>query len=228
MRVIHAFSLVILFVGFFSLAQARELDSSPSALRSPTGLVTAVSSSDVEVSSTPIVPVSVRASAAQTLSGISTIEKSTLDVLDVERKHYQLIRSRLQNASSSEQSSLRQSLSLQRQRVLMAILNRLTVIYQRIDLVVSKMETSLLRLDILHDQRGGVSGYDSRYASLKSQFESLKNNSDKAARLLESCPASVDLGSCVRSSKEAVSVLLTDLPAYYSAYRSLASDVLSS
>jgi hypothetical protein len=116
---------------------------------------------------------------------------------------------------------------LQRQRVLMAILNRLAVIYQRVDLVIAKMETSLLRLDILHDQRGGVSEYSSRYAALKSQFESLKGESDQVARLLESCPSSVDLGACVRSSKEAVSALLADLSAYYSSYRSLASAVLS-
>ncbi len=228
MRVIHVFALLVLFGGCLSLVEARELDSPPSSLRSPTGLVTGVADSTVAVSSVPIVPVSVRASAVQTLSGISTIEKSTQDVLQVERAQYQLIRARLQDASSAEQSSLRNSLSLQRQRVLMAILNRLSVIYQRVDLVISKMETSLLRLDILHDQRGGVSEYAVRYAALKSQFANLQDKSDQAARLLESCPSSVDLGACVRSSKEAVSVLLADLPAYYSAYRSLVSDVLSS
>jgi len=228
MQSIRALVLVILFVGLFSLAQARESDSSPSSLRSPTGLVAGVSPTNVEVSTTPIVPISVRGSAVQSLSDISTIERSTQDVLDVERKQYHLIRSRLQDASSLEQSSLRQSLSLQRQRVLLAILNRLSIIYQRVDLVVSKLEVSLLRLSIIHDQRGGMSEFETRYASLKSQLKSLNDNSDKAARLLESCPSSVNLGACVRSSKEAISTLLADLSSYYSAYRSLASDVLSS
>lgn len=230
MRFIHVFILAVLLVGLVSLVEAREAGSSSSSSspRSLTGLVTGTSDSTVTVSSVPIAPVSVRVSKAQTLSGISTIEKSTQEVLETERAQYQLIRARLQDASSSEQSSMRTALSLQRQRVLMAILNRLSVMYQRMDLVVSKMESSILRVDILHDQRGGVSEYDARYSALKSQLVSIQAKSDKAARLLESCPSSVDLGVCVRSSKDAVSSLLDSLPAYYSSYRSLASDVLSS
>lgn len=225
MNVFRVLVLSFIVVSFFSFAEARDI-SSPSG--PSTGMVTVSASSIVEVSTIPILPVSVRASRTQTLVGISTTEKSTTDVLVRERTAYQSIRAGLENASSLEQDEYRTALSLQRQRVLLAILNRLSVIYQRIDLVVSKMESSILRLDILHDQRGGVSEYDSRYAALKSQLSSIQSNSAEAARLLESCPTSVDLGSCVRSSKDAVSSLLSSLPGYYSSYRSLASDVLSS
>lgn len=225
----HLFNVLLmglLVVSAFSLVEAREVGSSVST--SPTtGMVAGVADPIVVVSSVPILPVSVRAARTQTLAGISATEKSTLDVLARERSDYQSIRSRLANASSSEQKSLRDSLALQRQRVLLAILNRLSILYQRVDLVISKMESSVLRLDIIHDQRGGVSEYDSRYTALKSQLSSIQSQSNEAARLLESCPTSVDLGACVRSAKDAVSGLLGALPSYYSAYRSLASDVLS-
>jgi hypothetical protein len=205
-----------------------EGSSSSSLTGRVVGVSTTIESPSNDSSEEPLIlPIAVHAVPSQSLSSISIAEKSSLVVLNRERASYQSARSRLANASASDQSLLRTELSIYRQRLLLALLNRLTLIYQRADLVVQKMEPSLLRMDILHDQRGGVSDYSTRYSALKSQLALLKSQSDAAARLLESCPTAVDLGACVRSSKDAVSSLLRDIPPYYSAYRSLAGPVLS-
>lgn len=217
--------LLLFFSLGFSVHAAERIESRSPVLA--TGLVAGNDSLPLG-SGDPILPLSVHGAGASSLSSISITEKSTVSVLERERAAYQSVRSRLSNASAAEQSGLRSQLSIQRHRFLLAILNRLTVIYQRADYVVARTESSLLRLDILHDRRGGVSNYSSRFHSLQQESASLRSRSDEVARLLESCPGLVDLNSCVRESRDALSSLLSGIPPYYSAYRGLAADVLSS
>lgn len=212
-----------LLLVFLSLSvYARDAPS-----RSYTGLATVVPVEKSTVVVQTVAPLSVRPASGQTLLSISTAEKSTVSVLDRERASYLSIRARLNDAPASEQRSLREDLSLQRQAVLMAILNRVVVIYQRIDLIIQKSDASLTKLSALHDKNPRVDNFDGRMGGLRQRLNELNARSDKVADELESCPKAVDLSACVKSARDDTAALLSLLQEYLSLYRGLATQVLS-
>ncbi|MEK6902402.1 MAG: hypothetical protein AABX02_02325, partial [archaeon] len=115
----------------------------------------------------------------------------------------------------------------QRQRVLMATLNGVTAIYQRMDVILTTFDTTLIRLRSIHSNRvSPVPNFESRYASLRAELDSLHTQSNQVATEITACQGGVDLSACVQSSRVQSSDLLISLRKFFASYRALALDVI--
>ncbi|MFH0969910.1 MAG: hypothetical protein V1776_00400 [Candidatus Diapherotrites archaeon] len=182
------------------------------------------------ISPDPITPLLVRSSSPNSLVGISTTDASSRAVLAQEASAYATLR-REWNESSSvgiPSAELRSFLVESRHRYLMAIHNRLVSIYHRMDYLIQKLNPSLVRMRSVHSQNPHISYFDSRLNSLSVSIASLEKESDALARLLESCPSSVDFSQCVKESRDASSQLLAHLTSYMVEHRELVSLLVSS
>lgn len=212
-----AFALVlILFLVFpFVNAQATPVVAEKSAMM------------NAVVDASPILPLPVRAPKDTSLRVAAATYLSSENVLIREREAYATLRARWINASSAERSALQADVSTQRQRVLLATLNRVTAIYQRMDMVIDSMNTSLIRLRSLHSSRNTpISYFDSRYTTLKTQLTALNAQSDGIAEEIEQCQRGIELSTCVQSSRDHTAELLVSLKEFFSSYRALALDVV--
>jgi hypothetical protein len=221
---------LLLFLAFilFPSVSARETDDG--LFPSPATGKVMLPAGTSEISPAPgslVLPLSVRPGNTQTLSSLSVSEKSMQAVLIRERGTFQSIRKRLLSASASEQGAILTELGLQRQRLLISILNRLTVVYQKIVLIEDKLDVSLLRLRSAHSKNPRISNFETRIQGLEQEVKSLKGASARTASQLESCPTSVNLGECVKTAQKSTTDLLVSLRTFLSTYRTLVQEVLS-
>lgn len=218
MSAFRALAILFVFLLFITVVHARE--GIP-----VTGKATAVGSVPANVSE--IVPLSVHASKDMTLRVIAATHLSTENVLNRERAAYASIRSRWVNGSSAERSALQPEMTEQRRRLLLATLNRITAIYQRIDMIISTMDTTLIRLRSIHSARGtSISYFDSRHNALQTQLSALHVQSDTIAAEIAECQKGIQLSNCVQSSRNHTAELLSSLKDFFSSYRALALDVV--
>lgn len=217
----RTFIIAVMLLFLLSAVHARD---EPSI----TGRVTAVvSPAPTVVATADILPLPVRAERNASLRVMAATQLSTRNVFTRERDAYNQIRSRWVEAPAAERTALQPQVAEQRRRVLLASLNSVTAIYQRVDVIISSMETALLRLQLRNSQRSvPVEDFDSRFESIKNQLDVLRAESDQIAVEIESCQKGIDLSACVKSTRDRAAHLISLLRTYFIAYRTLAIDVI--
>lgn len=166
---------------------------------------------------------------SDSLSTIVSTQKTAEAVFQREKESYAIIQTKSLGASSAEKSLIQAQLSEQRNRYLVAALNRVIVIYQRIDYIVLNLDESLLRLRVLYKTKKGgigVPDFDSRVGKLESQLSALQEKSQKTGNSLEKVKESVDLSIRLRSARDDVVALLQSLRSFLVEYRLLVQDVM--
>ncbi len=193
------------------------------------GRVTTTVIRPVSVSVEEVVPVSVKVEKplSEILVSYRAMEESRL----LERGKYDVIKEKFLNSSASEKELLTAQLSQQRRRVLLSTLNSMTLIYQRADYLVGKLDFSLLALRAHYSKlrnKSSVPNFDSRMVALEGSLASLAMQSVSVATQLESAPSSIELGAKLLSIKTDLSKLIKDAKVFLREYSVLAQEVLSS
>lgn len=153
--------------------------------------------------------------------------RSAEKVLVSQRADYDSLKKKILDAPSSEQPLLTEQLSLQRQNVRIATLNKLILVYTRLSFAISSMEKGLLTIRSRPSVKNSLE-LSARVDALESRRASLSSRLDSIHLLLEKSPTTPDASSALRQSKSELQSVLPDVRALAVDYQSLVRAVISS
>ncbi len=167
----------------------------------------------------------------KSLGEIQVSDQTANQVFKQEKEAYEIVKEKLTTSSQAEQATVLVELNQQRYRLYISLLNRIIVIYQRLDYIVSRMDESMLKLRVLHIKKGSpstVKNFDSRIQELETRLAFIESQSDKVAEDLEEAKTGgMELSKSILKTKGEVSSLLQQLKSFLVDYKSLVQEVIS-
>ncbi len=177
-----------------------------------------------------ILPISISISTKISLREQQAAYAAAESVRLNQREKYSQLQARLPNSFESEQPLLIAQLGQQRQRVLLATLNVMILVYQQSAYLTEQYVPGLVRMQAKYNavkKYRPVTSFDLRHSELSAALNSLKKHSTSISQKLSRASSSVELGQNMVEIKEDLSSFLEEIKSFTNNYRSLSHDILN-